>query len=189
MSDYLFRWGGEEFALLVSRGGLESARRIAEKIRNALAAHDFGEVGSITVSAGVAERLVEESFEAWFERLDRALYGAKRSGRDCVVVDEAHEHGTNDLVLALGLRLQWEEAFECGEPTIGSSYIQFDLRFYVVALLFIIFDVEVAFFFPWALVFGGATQLADPRLALTHNLGGRPGSCVSFVSVVGGEPG
>ena len=41
-----------------------------------------------------------------------------------------------------------EAIYECGEPTIGSSYIQFDLRFYVVALLFIIFDVEVAFFFP-----------------------------------------
>ena len=40
--------------------------------------------------------------------------------------------------------------YECGEPTIGSAWIQFDLRFYVVALLFVIFDVEVAFFFPWA---------------------------------------
>ena len=54
--------------------------------------------------------------------------------------------------------------YECGEPTIGSSYIQFDLRFYVVALLFIIFDVEVAFFFPWATIYGGAMQLADSRL-------------------------
>ena len=51
------------------------------------------------------------------------------------------------------------EVYECGEPTIGSSFVQFDLRFYVVALLFIIFDVEVAFFFPWAVVFGKATQL------------------------------
>jgi NADH-quinone oxidoreductase subunit A len=58
-----------------------------------------------------------------------------------------------------------EAIYECGEPTIGSSYIQFDLRFYVVALLFIIFDVEVAFFFPWAVIFGESTQLADPRLA------------------------
>lgn len=55
--------------------------------------------------------------------------------------------------------------YECGEPSIGSSYVQFDLRFYVVALLFIIFDVEVAFFFPWAIVYGNATQLADPRLS------------------------
>jgi NADH-quinone oxidoreductase subunit A len=55
--------------------------------------------------------------------------------------------------------------YECGEPAIGTSYVQFDIRFYVVALLFIIFDVEVAFFFPWATVFGGATQLADVRLS------------------------
>ena len=54
--------------------------------------------------------------------------------------------------------------YECGEPAIGSSYIQFDLRFYVVALLFIIFDVEVAFFFPWASVYGSVMQLADVRL-------------------------
>lgn len=58
-------------------------------------------------------------------------------------------------------------AYECGEPAIGSAYVQFDLRFYVVALLFIIFDVEVAFFFPWGTVFGGATQLADPQVTGT----------------------
>jgi len=50
--------------------------------------------------------------------------------------------------------------YECGEPTIGSAWVQFDLRYYVVALLFVIFDVEVAFFFPWATVFGTANQLA-----------------------------
>jgi len=61
-----------------------------------------------------------------------------------------------------------ESAYECGEPTIGTSYIQFDLRFYVVALLFIIFDVEVAFFFPWAMVYGNAMQLADKQLPATH---------------------
>ena len=53
------------------------------------------------------------------------------------------------------------EIYECGEPTIGSSFVQFDLRFYVVALLFIIFDVEVAFFFPWAAVFGKSTNMMD----------------------------
>src|SRR3954451_21017335 len=50
--------------------------------------------------------------------------------------------------------------YECGEPTIGSAWVQFDLRFYVVALLFVIFDVEVAFFFPWAEVFGKANEVA-----------------------------
>lgn len=65
--------------------------------------------------------------------------------------------------------------YECGEPAIGSSYIQFDLRFYVVALLFIVFDVEIAFFFPWAAIYGGATQLADTRLAdeARHELSAR----------------
>jgi NADH-quinone oxidoreductase subunit A len=64
------------------------------------------------------------------------------------------------------------EIYECGEPTIGSSFVQFDLRFYVVALLFIIFDVEVAFFFPWATVFGKANTLADrePQAAISVRL-------------------
>ena len=58
------------------------------------------------------------------------------------------------------------EIYECGEPAIGSSFVQFDLRYYVVALLFLIFDVEIAFFFPWATVYGKASHLADPAL---HN--------------------
>lgn len=63
-----------------------------------------------------------------------------------------------------------DATYECGEPTIGSSYIQFDLRFYVVALLFIIFDVEVVFFFPWAAVFGNVMQLADTALPVDARL-------------------
>ena len=59
------------------------------------------------------------------------------------------------------------EIYECGEPTIGSSFVQFDLRFYVVALLFIIFDVEVAFFFPWATVFGKSTHMMDKEFEVT----------------------
>ncbi len=57
-----------------------------------------------------------------------------------------------------------QEIYECGEPTIGSGFVQFDLRFYVVALLFLIFDVEVALFFPWATVFGKANALQDARV-------------------------
>lgn len=46
--------------------------------------------------------------------------------------------------------------YECGEPTIGSSWVQFDLRFYVVALVFLIFDIEIALFYPWAVVYKAA---------------------------------
>lgn len=45
------------------------------------------------------------------------------------------------------------ETYECGEPAIGDSWVQFDLRFYTVALVFIVFDVEVALLWPWAVVF------------------------------------
>ena len=55
--------------------------------------------------------------------------------------------------------------YECGEPTIGSAWVQFDLRFYVVALLFVIFDVEVAFFFPWAEVFGKANNVSAENVS------------------------
>ena len=50
--------------------------------------------------------------------------------------------------------------YECGEPTIGSSWVQFDLRFYIVALVYLIFDVEVALFYPWAVAYGSASELA-----------------------------
>lgn len=43
--------------------------------------------------------------------------------------------------------------YECGEPTIGSSWVQFDLRFYIVALFYLVFDVEVALIYPWAVSF------------------------------------
>lgn len=45
------------------------------------------------------------------------------------------------------------ETYECGEPTIGSSWVRFDIRFYTIALIFLIFDVEVTFLYPWALIF------------------------------------
>ena len=61
-------------------------------------------------------------------------------------------------------------AYECGEPAIGSSWVQFDLRFYVVALVFVIFDVEIALFYPWAVVFGGGTLTDVPPEQLAEAL-------------------
>jgi NADH-quinone oxidoreductase subunit A len=43
--------------------------------------------------------------------------------------------------------------YECGEPTIGTSWVQFDLRFYIVALFYLVFDVEVALIYPWAVIY------------------------------------
>jgi NADH-quinone oxidoreductase subunit A len=43
--------------------------------------------------------------------------------------------------------------YECGENPMGSAWIQFNIRFYVFALIFIVFDVEAVFLLPWAVVF------------------------------------
>ncbi len=44
------------------------------------------------------------------------------------------------------------QAYECGVPTIGNSWIQFNVGYYLFALLFLIFDVELVFLYPWAVV-------------------------------------
>ena len=55
-------------------------------------------------------------------------------------------------------------SYECGEDAIGSSWVQFNSRFYVIALIFLLFDVEMVFVFPWATVFSDPGLIAaDPR--------------------------
>jgi NADH-quinone oxidoreductase subunit A len=58
--------------------------------------------------------------------------------------------------------------YECGEPVFGSARVQFDLRFYVVALVFLIFDIEIALFYPWAVVYGSGSQ--EVKLAATWDM-------------------
>jgi NADH:ubiquinone oxidoreductase subunit 3 (subunit A) len=50
--------------------------------------------------------------------------------------------------------------YECGENPQGSAWIQFNIRFYVFALIFIVFDVEAVFLLPWAVVFKQLGMLA-----------------------------
>ena len=45
------------------------------------------------------------------------------------------------------------EPYESGMPTIGPTHVQFPIRYYLYALMFVIFDVEVIYLFPWALVY------------------------------------
>ncbi len=46
-----------------------------------------------------------------------------------------------------------QSTYECGEEAFGSSWLRFDMRFYTVALIFVVFDLEIAFLFPWAVVY------------------------------------
>lgn len=122
-SDYLFRWGGEEFAVMLGGVGYRGAERAAEKIRKAVELHEFVGVGHITLSASVAEHLGDETPWAWFQRLDRGLYTAKRLGRNQVVVDR---RGDSDRWAAESvtpaLHLEWSEAYECGNATIDAQH-------------------------------------------------------------------
>ncbi|MBM4169161.1 MAG: NADH-quinone oxidoreductase subunit A [Ignavibacteria bacterium] len=45
------------------------------------------------------------------------------------------------------------KTYECGEEPIGNAWVRFNVRFYVIALIFLIFEVEIVFLFPWALVY------------------------------------
>jgi len=51
-------------------------------------------------------------------------------------------------------------AYECGFNAFDDARMKFDVRFYLVAILFIIFDLEIAFLFPWAVSFGGLSDAA-----------------------------
>ncbi len=81
------------------------------------------------------------------------------------------------ILVAVPLVLQWLlapskpsreklDTYECGEEVEGQAWIQFNIRFYVIALIFLIFDVEVVFLFPWATVFKDLGMVAFVEMAL-----------------------
>lgn len=122
-SDVLFRWGGEEFAVVVASAGYRHAETVAERLRRAMEDRAFDTAGRITISLGVAEHAEDEDAGRWFERLDAALYAAKNGGRNRVVVDR---RGDSDAWAAGGgaasLHLVWQEGYECGNPTIDAEH-------------------------------------------------------------------
>ncbi len=84
--DHFFRYGGEEFVLLLPGVGMTELSVIAEKLRLKISSElrSAGEV--ITVSLGAAELRRDEGWQDWLRRADAALYAAKSSGRNCTVV-------------------------------------------------------------------------------------------------------
>tara|TARA_B110000263_G_scaffold177589_1_gene155326 strand:+ start:661 stop:1092 length:432 start_codon:yes stop_codon:yes gene_type:complete len=61
-------------------------------------------------------------------------------------------------------------SYECGEVPEGSAWVKFNIRFYIVALVFIIFDVEVVFLFPWAVVYQDFIASGNGLLVLIEML-------------------
>ncbi|MFZ1828984.1 MAG: diguanylate cyclase [Candidatus Competibacteraceae bacterium] len=83
-TDQLARWGGEEFIIALPHTGPDQALTLAERVREAVAAHDFSVAGSLTTSIGVAGYRLNETPIALLERVDGALYRAKTEGRNRV---------------------------------------------------------------------------------------------------------
>ena len=90
--------------------------------------------------------------------------------------------GVGALLFAIiGLSLAWlirykqpggrkDDTYECAEKPIGGAWIRFNLRYYYFALLFLLFDVEIAFFYPWATAF----LAMKPRYSYTAGTFGVP---------------
>lgn len=93
-TDKLARWGGEEFLLLCVHTTTQQALLIAEKLRTSIESlnlHYRDNAIPVTVSLGLGIAYDGETFDELFLRSDRALYQAKRLGRNCVVLDEERE--------------------------------------------------------------------------------------------------
>ena len=88
-SDFVARWGGEEFAVVTPMTDAAGASRLAEKLRALMEVTHLGPVGAMTASFGVAEMRPDDTVEGMVQRADEALYQAKSGGRNQVRCAEA----------------------------------------------------------------------------------------------------
>ena len=87
-NDMIYRWGGEEFIILVKDASKHSLETLAEKLRVAIQTHDFSHIGHITSSFGIALGKSNDTKDTLLKRADLNLYKAKQNGRNCVITDE-----------------------------------------------------------------------------------------------------
>lgn len=85
-NDMLARWGGEEFVVILPLVDAAGAVQVAEKMRAFIAEYIFEQVGHISCSFGVSQYQKEDTPNSLLHRTDTAMYQAKSSGRNCVVV-------------------------------------------------------------------------------------------------------
>jgi diguanylate cyclase (GGDEF)-like protein len=82
--DIFIRWGGEEFIVLLKNSSLDTAVGVAQKLRKAIKSESVGEV-YVTCSFGVTQIQVNDDENTLIDRVDKAMYRAKKEGRDKVV--------------------------------------------------------------------------------------------------------
>ncbi|MFB2683603.1 diguanylate cyclase [Shewanella mangrovisoli] len=122
-TDILARWGGEEFAVLLPNTGFTHATSLAERIRGAVENHEFNHGLRITTSAGFSTSHLNDTWNSWLERADKALYRAKAAGRNCVKSEyfpkDEVQKGLSKTNL---IQLVWRSAYETGNALIDSQH-------------------------------------------------------------------
>ena len=88
-NDCLARWGGEEFLVVLRHVGDEVLERIAEELRLAIASEEIEPAGSVTASFGVSLVKPTDTIATLLQRVDKAMYAAKTSGRNRVMTDKS----------------------------------------------------------------------------------------------------
>ncbi|WP_186406630.1 diguanylate cyclase [Candidatus Accumulibacter aalborgensis] len=123
-TDSLARWGGEEFVVICPNTRRVPAGELAERLREQVAGAIFPVVGQVTVSIGVAECSLGESWEDWFARADEALYQAKGSGRNQVQLAPAATTADDAQapVAANFVHLVWRSAYDCGDEVVDRGH-------------------------------------------------------------------
>lgn len=110
-TDLFFRFGGEEFLVLMSQTNANGAVAAAEKIRVALEDARHPQAGQVTASLGVAERGKGEACADFYKRADDNLYRAKKYGRNRVVYSTIAP-----------VHMVWRPEWESGHPEIDSQH-------------------------------------------------------------------
>lgn len=130
-SDLVARYGGEEFSLVLPNTDSAAARQMAEAARQAVEAlaipHKQSPVGRVTISIGVATMTsgADNGVEGLMQAADRALYCAKRDGRNRVRVAQdalPAAAGSGEPTLASLVQLVWKEAHACDSGLVDEQH-------------------------------------------------------------------
>jgi len=88
-TDCLYRFGGEEFVVVLTGAGIEAASQISEELRLIIESKNLLDGKVVTASFGVAEYIDDESAGDWLSRGDKAMYNAKESGRNRTCISKS----------------------------------------------------------------------------------------------------
>ena len=116
-TDMFARWGGEEFLLLLPETGIEEAKIVANKICSLVEQHHFDIVKKVTISLGVTSVLASDTVLSILNRVDKALYKAKHSGRNQVVVYQSDEE-----IPFASMKISWRHVWDSGHSQIDAQH-------------------------------------------------------------------